>query len=55
LLFGVRTGKSEAQIQQDRDAVLKRQNADGGWSPLKDLPSDAYATGQALWVLSFAA
>ena len=27
---------------------------DGGWGQLKDLPSDAYATGQALYVLNLA-
>jgi hypothetical protein len=36
-----------AKIEQ----FLLRQNEDGGWSQLKDLPSDAYATGQALYVL----
>src|SRR5262249_25461516 len=36
------------------DRFLARQNADGGWGQLKDLPSDAYATGQALYVLSLA-
>src|SRR5262249_23759086 len=29
-------------------------NKDGGWGQLKDLPSDAYATGQALYMLSMA-
>jgi hypothetical protein len=32
--------------------ILGRQNADGGWSWLKDHPSDAYATGQALYLLA---
>ncbi len=54
LLLDVRTGKSAQQIQLAGDALLKLQNADGGWSPTRDLPSDGYATGQALWVLSFA-
>ena len=54
LLLDVRMRKSAQLIQHGTDALLKRQNADGGWSPIKDLPSDAYATGQALWVLSFA-
>lgn len=34
------------------EQFLLRQNEDGGWSQLKDLPSDAYATGQALYVLN---
>lgn len=32
-------------------ALLARQNADGGWSQMRELPSDAYATGQALYFL----
>lgn len=35
-------------------AFLRRQNKGGGWGQLKELPSDAYATGQALYVLSLA-
>jgi len=32
--------------------IEKRQNADGGWSQKADMPSDAWATGQALYVLA---
>jgi len=32
--------------------VLALQNPDGGWSQTKDLPSDAYATGQSLYALA---
>ncbi len=32
--------------------LLEQQNADGGWRQLKDRPSDALATGQALCVLA---
>jgi len=32
--------------------LLEQQNADGGWSQLKDRPSDALATGQTLYVLA---
>jgi hypothetical protein len=31
-----------------------RQNADGGWSQTKDMASDAWATGQALYALAHA-
>jgi len=34
--------------------IKKRQNADGGWSQTKDMPSDAWATGQALYALAHA-
>lgn len=31
--------------------LLERQNTDGGWSQTKELPSDAYTTGQALYAM----
>src|ERR1043165_1295787 len=52
LLFKVRTGEPAKSIQTEIERVLSLQNKDGGWSQLKDLSSDAYATGQALYVLS---
>lgn len=51
LLLDVRRAKP---AQPGIDTLLKRQNADGGWGQVKDSPSDAYATGQVLYVLSFA-
>jgi hypothetical protein len=54
LLLEVATGKSAEQLQLGIDRLLRRQNSDGGWSQVKDMPSDAYATGQALYVLSSA-
>jgi squalene-hopene cyclase-like protein len=33
------------------ELLLKRQNADGGWSQVKEMASDAYATGQAMYAL----
>ena len=36
------------------EALLSRQHADGGWGQVQDIPSDAYATGQALYFLSLA-
>jgi hypothetical protein len=33
---------------------MERQNADGGWSQTKDMASDAWATGQALYALAHA-
>lgn len=54
LLLDLRSGKPAEQVRQGIDALFKRQNADGGWSLFDGLPSDAYSTGQSLWVLSFA-
>jgi len=34
--------------------IRERQNADGGWSQTKDMASDAWATGQALYALEHA-
>jgi squalene-hopene cyclase-like protein len=52
LLLDVRLQKGEQLPRIDE--LLKQQNADGGWSQTPDLASDAYATGQALYALSFA-
>jgi Squalene-hopene cyclase N-terminal domain len=54
LLLDIRRGTPATQLQPQIDQLLGRQHADGGWSQTADLPSDAYATGQTLWVLSFA-
>lgn len=34
--------------------IKERQNADGGWSQAREMPSDAWATGQALYALAHA-
>jgi len=54
LLLDVRRGTPEKQLQIGIDRLLARQNSDGGWRQTNDMPSDAYATGQALYALSFA-
>jgi hypothetical protein len=54
LLFDLRSNKSPEQLQAGIDRLLARQNSDGGWSQASDIASDAFATGQALWALSFA-
>jgi hypothetical protein len=54
LLVKARAGESPQAPQTELEAFLGRQNRDGGWGQLSDLPSDAYATGQALYVLSLA-
>jgi len=44
-------GAKETSIEKARQAVLESQREDGGWAQLPDMESDAYATGQALWML----
>lgn len=54
LLVKVWSGNSAKALRSEIDEFFSRQNKDGGWSQLRDLPSDAYATGQALYFLSLA-
>ncbi len=44
-------GAEEKEIKLAVQEVLQAQRADGGWSQLETLDSDAYATGSALVVL----
>jgi Squalene-hopene cyclase C-terminal domain len=52
LLVRARAGEPARTVQAEIDQFLSRQNKDGGWGQLKNADSDAYATGQALYVLS---
>jgi hypothetical protein len=52
LLVKVQTGEPAEVLKPAIDQFLSRQNADGGWGQLKDASSDAYATGQALYLLN---
>jgi len=54
LLVKVRDGEDPRTLHAEIDRFLGRQNKDGGWGQLKNASSDAYATGQALYVLSLA-
>ncbi len=45
-------GTNEARLEDLRDRVIARRHVDGGWSQTADLTSDAYATGQTLYVLA---
>jgi hypothetical protein len=54
LLLDLRAGAQREQVQHAIDGMLARQRPDGGWSQTADLPSDAFATGEALYVLSLA-
>lgn len=44
-------GAPDQQIAGLRQAVLGAQRDDGGWAQTDDMESDAYATGQTLWIL----
>ncbi|HUY34046.1 MAG TPA: prenyltransferase/squalene oxidase repeat-containing protein [Pirellulales bacterium] len=44
-------GGDEMERKAARETVLASQRDDGGWGQLKELPSDAYATGQTLYIL----
>jgi hypothetical protein len=55
VLMATRSGKSRAAMQITIDELLTLQRADGGWSQTVPEPrSDAFATGQTLYVLSLA-
>jgi tetratricopeptide (TPR) repeat protein len=43
-------GKPE-DVRAAREALLKAQRPDGGWAQLDEMNSDAYATGQTLFIL----
>lgn len=52
LLVAARFGDSTLAKDYAKD-LRSRQNADGGWSWARSGPSDAFATGQALYALSW--
>ncbi|MDB5334921.1 MAG: hypothetical protein JWN70_540 [Planctomycetaceae bacterium] len=53
VLLGARAGQSREALQTTVDELLALQRADGGWSQtVPELKSDAFATGQTLYVLS---
>ncbi len=54
LLLEERNGKNPSELHAAAERLFQKQNPDGGWSQTKEIPSDAYATGQALYALSFA-
>jgi hypothetical protein len=55
VLLGVRSGKPRKALQTTIDELLALQRADGGWSQtVPDRKSDAFATGQTLYVLALA-
>jgi N-acyl-D-amino-acid deacylase len=52
-LLGFDCGEvDDATRRTSAKALIAQQRADGGWAQLSTLPSDAYATGQALVALA---
>jgi hypothetical protein len=55
VLMGTRSANPRETMQSTIDELLALQRADGGWSQtVPELKSDAFATGQTLYVLSLA-
>jgi hypothetical protein len=55
VLMGIRSAKPREKMQTTIDELLALQRVDGGWSQtVPELKSDAFATGQTLYVLSLA-
>jgi hypothetical protein len=52
VLVHERLGRPSVDTGPLVESLLKQQNDDGGWSQTKEMKSDAYATGLALYVLS---
>ena len=52
LILWHRLGKPASEQEPLKKQILGWQNADGGWAQNKELKSDAYATGQALYALT---
>ena len=54
LVLWQRLGRPSQEWQPLVERIKEGQNADGGWSQSKDMASDAWATGQALYALAHA-
>lgn len=52
LLMDLREGKSAGELAPSIETIKAEQHPDGGWSQTPELASDAYATGQTLYVLA---
>lgn len=51
-LLGLKwSGANSAQLGRVAKTLLAKQRPDGGWNQNPHLPSDAYATGLAMWAL----
>jgi N-acyl-D-amino-acid deacylase len=54
LVLWQRLGRPTQELEPLASRIQARQNEDGGWSQTNDMPSDAWATGQALYALAHA-
>jgi squalene-hopene/tetraprenyl-beta-curcumene cyclase len=54
LVVWTKLGRPAEEWQPLVERIKQRQNADGGWSQAKEMESDAWATGQALYALASA-
>jgi squalene-hopene/tetraprenyl-beta-curcumene cyclase len=54
LVLWKRLGRPAEEWEPLTRRIKERQNIDGGWSQAKDMASDAWATGQALYALAHA-
>jgi hypothetical protein len=54
LVLWTRLGRPAAEWRPLARRIRERQNADGGWSQVPGMASDAWATGQALYALAHA-
>lgn len=52
LVLWQRLGRPSAEWEPLATRIKARQNDDGGWSQTDSMPSDAWATGQALYALA---
>jgi hypothetical protein len=52
LVLWIRLERPAAEWKPLVRSIEDRQNADGGWSQARDMASDAWATGQALYALA---
>ena len=52
IILRQRLGMPRGEWEPMAKKILRRQNADGGWCQTKEMASDAFATGQALYALS---
>jgi hypothetical protein len=52
LLAALDFGAAEEMVAQRQSVVLKAQHDDGGWGQNDEMQSDAYATGQTVFILT---